>query len=192
MKRAKKHYEYDEICKHRDYPQRELPVTIMNCGHTMGSYPLTFNQAWLPVNGFSPAIPYGGPSTVLGSVTLDTSGLLHPAIKINFSSLISTRTNQVYAYLGLVFTLKRICGNQCVEVGSWRYDNCNYGADAVEMQAGGILRTETFSFEHCECGACPDCCTYVVELSQEPGYGGFEFAIISKINLSATAVGVPK
>lgn len=181
---------YHADSKGSKHPLRQ-PITIMKCGNSVGSYPLLLNQRSVAINGPIPGPGYGCDPTILASVALDTRSLVDPTIKLNFSSLISTRTNQVFYYLRLRFTLRRICDGQPIELGSWLFEHCELGDDLVTQQVFGELETETFSFEHCECGVCSDCCYYQVDVTPEPGYGGFEYAIISKIALNATAVGMP-
>ena len=172
--------------KHHHEPPKQ--TVILKCGTATGSVPLNFGllggglQAEGVANGYSF-------SPVLASVVLDTENLINPTIKIDFSSLISFRTTSQNYQLRLIFTLKKVCKGQKVELGTWTFEELTNVSDGVSGEY--VQETESFGFTWCECNDCPDCCRYIVEVSTGPGFN-IDFAFVSNIALAATAVGLAK
>ncbi len=172
--------------QHHEPPKQT--VTILKCGTVTGSVPLNFGLQPGGLQAESVAIGYGF-SPVLAAVVLDTENLTNTTIKIDFSSLISFRTTSENFQLNLLFSLKKVCHSQKVELGTWTFEKSSNVSDGAIGQY--IHETDPFCFTWCECHDCPDCCRYIVEVSTGPGYN-VDFAFISNIALAATAVGVPK
>jgi len=184
-------YEPEEIeCKPHPKPHKVTEV-ILNCGTVTGSTPLTFN------NG-----PCGPQPVVQASVALDTIKLFDPTVKIDFSALISFKTNDDEFFLHLGFKLSKICAGNHIPLGIWVFEkgyNENYGGNggpppAPPMQPPSrksLQETDSFSFSWCECDDCPGCCRYIVELIDQHYYN-IEYAVVTNIALSAMAVGEKK
>jgi Domain of unknown function (DUF4489) len=96
----------------------------------------------------------------LGCVTIDTRCLKMPTVKFDFSSTISfvNIASTVGTPVFLTFGLFKVCENNGEEIpcGVWDY--------VIDLAIPGETLTTTFSFTHCECSSCPDCCTYYVKI----------------------------
>ena len=98
-----------------------------------------------------PAATIAGTTFTLASLTLDTSRLENPCVKLEFASnLVAT-----IAFTGtLSFQVLKLCKGQLtpVPVGpAWTFDLV------------ALLSSSTFSFFVCDCDSCFDeCCTYTV------------------------------
>jgi hypothetical protein len=98
-----------------------------------------------------PVATVAGTSFTLASLTLDTSRLENPCVKLEFASnLVAT-----VAFTGtLSFQVLKLCKGQLtpVPVGpAWTFDLV------------ALLSSSTFSFFVCDCDSCFDeCCTYTV------------------------------
>ena len=141
---------------------------------------LTAVSAWYP--------------TVLATVALDTSQLIDPTVKIDFSSLISFKTiGDDNYFLRLVFKLSKICGGSPIPLGTWAFEKSHYEDDTVAQVDGSefVQETDSFCFSWCGCEDCPDCCRYIVEIVDQQCYN-IDFAAVSNISLSALAVGLKK
>jgi hypothetical protein len=179
-------YEPVELeCKPHPKPHKEKEV-ILNCGTVTGTGPISC---------------YGGSCPVQASVVLDTERLKDVTVKIDFSALISFRSNYEDYFLHLGFRLSKICGGAVIPLGTWNFER-SYGPNV--MVANNVdgrpplppefdvyLGTESFSFSFCECEDCPACCRYIVELVDQQCYN-IDFAVISNISLTALAVGEKK
>lgn len=115
---------------------------ILSCGcGAAGPLPI------LDLAGASIINPYS-----VASTSIDIRGLNCPTVLINFTGLI----NVPAAVLpNITFRLVR-CANGCSQQigGSYTY------SDAIDL-----LHSESFAFQFCDCGACCDCTTYSVEIS---------------------------
>jgi hypothetical protein len=169
-------------------PPKLQTETILRCGTSAGSTPLSCSA---PILGGSGG---GWNSTVLATVTLDTSELIDPTVKIDFSSLISFKTcDDVNYFLRLVFKLSKVCCGSPIPLGTWAFEqlqNVGVGADQIDG-SGFVQETDSFCFSWCSCEDCPDCCRYIVEIVDQQCYN-IDFAAVCNISLSALAVGLKK
>jgi hypothetical protein len=163
--------------------------TILKCGTATGSAPLTLNSIGCNSYGFHPIVQ--------ATVVLDTSHLLHPTVKIDFSSLISFKTcDDDNYFLRLAFKLSKVCSGGPIPLGTWTFERvsneCN-GAAQVNGSGGCdfVQGTDAFGFNWCECEDCPDCCRYIVEIVDQQCYN-IDYVAVSNIFLNALAVGVKK
>lgn len=92
------------------------------------------------------------PKTI-ANVTIDTSCLIRPKIKVEFSSIVHFIPEN-YGHAQLEFDLVRCCRDfpECV-VGTW-----NYEVEDDDKSAN------SFCFDYCDLSTCPGCCTYLVKL----------------------------
>lgn len=92
------------------------------------------------------------PKTV-ANVTVDTTFLRRPKIKVEFSSIITFVPGFV-GHARLEFDLVRCCRDfpECA-VGTWNYE--------VEDHEHV---TKSFCFDYCDCNSCPGCCLYIVRV----------------------------
>ncbi len=166
--------------------------TILRCGTSSGSAQICCNSGVSATltNGIGGG--YGFNPTPLATVALDTSGLIDPTIKINFSSLINFRTTATENYfLRLVFKLSKVCGGGPIPLGTWAFEKISQQAVTSPSQNDFLQETDPFSFTWCECDDCPDCCRYIVEIVNEECFN-INFASINNISLTAEAVGKKK
>ncbi|NLO20757.1 MAG: DUF4489 domain-containing protein [Syntrophomonadaceae bacterium] len=123
-------------------------------------------------------------SLVAGTVSLNTSDLRCPTIKIDFSSMINyqVKSRDGDYLIRLAFQLSKACGGHKIPLNTWIYEKeverCRLPIDnvgpPVALDANGpsilppaevdMLIKEAFGFTWCECNPCPDCCLYVVEI----------------------------
>ncbi|MDD4801565.1 MAG: DUF4489 domain-containing protein [Syntrophomonas sp.] len=168
--------------------------TILKCGTVVGSAPVFGSSLPLAVsslnsNGFQPQVQ--------ATVVLDTSELINPTVKLDFSSLISYKTTNEDNYcISLEFKLSKICDKSCIPLGTWRFVQSSNeglnGAVSEQLQIDRFVQeTNSFGFSWCECGDCPDCCRYIVELVDQQLYN-VECLAISNVFLNALAVGKKK
>jgi len=186
MPEREEEYKYYPHPKPRPKHQTE---TILKCGTSVGSGPLSCNSG-LSVDG-----GYGSPHTVEATVALDTSELINPTVKIDFSSLISFKTiGDDNYFLRLVFKLSKVCGGSPIPLGTWAFEQIHQERDGKAAQVDGcefVQETDAFSFSWCECDDCPDCCRYIVEIVDQQCYN-IDFVTVSNISLTALAVGKKK
>ncbi|MEN6327484.1 MAG: DUF4489 domain-containing protein [Syntrophomonas sp.] len=165
------------------------PVTILNCG--------TGSGISLPVenNGLSGGGGYGFVPQVVGTVNIDTSRLQDINKKIEFSSIINFRAEGFFSFT-VVFQLSAICnGGGKQPLGTWTFDR-QVGFDyEPSAQANGPFELDfdfkdPFGFTWCECGECPECCRFIVEVVDVRSCG-VECASITNVSISAMAVGLP-
>ncbi|AJA47753.1 hypothetical protein CPAST_c16830 [Clostridium pasteurianum DSM 525 = ATCC 6013] len=140
---SRKDYYYDddcEPCKKRrkdDYDDHKNYPTIIKCG--------------CPSSTTVPVATTAGTTFTLASLSLDTSKLKNPCIKLEFASNLVVDV----AFVGtLSIQVFKLCGNQTtpIPVGpSWALGSL------------AALSSTTFSFFVCDCDSCfKDCCTYTV------------------------------
>lgn len=117
--------------------------TILKCGCPGSAViqgPLTVGTTSAPVT--------------VSSVSVDTSRLCDPCVKLDFSSIINIPLAVTAATV--TFRVFKICGNQLqrIPVGpQWTFSRLT-----------AVGSSDTFTFSVCDCGTCnDDCCTYVVE-----------------------------
>lgn len=188
----------DERCR-PPYPplhHYRFPVTILSCGNGAGGS--------LPVNNIevAPAAQavigsYGSPSLIIATVSLDTNGLDHPEVKIDFSSLINFRADFLSGYtLQLVFQLSRSCNHgPKTTLATWTYENdADAFLDGIPIPSEAEVKFEfnvPFGFVWCQCNDCPGCCLYTVEVVDVSSYG-VECASITNVGITAIASGKPE
>ncbi len=170
--------------KHFPVPPKQTE-TILKCGNTPGSVPLTLSVTG--VDAANAVFVNSENSSLLGSVVLDTRGLVDPTIKIDFSSLISFRSTAGNFQLRLFFNLKKVCRNHKIELGTWSFEKFS---NVTPGTGEYVEETDAFSFFWCECEDCPECCRYIVEVTSAYLYN-IDFAVISNLSISAMAVGLP-
>lgn len=173
-----------------------------NCAHCTPGHP-TPDQASLFAcgNGSGVSIPIPtitNPTFTpipVASVTLDTTCLCNPSVKIDFDSIINYQallTLGAAPILGgpftVTFQLSKTCNSGSkITLGTWDY--------AFGILALAVNVTNSFNFSYCECNACPGCCVYTVEIVRVSattltGVGVLvtESASIRSSNISATAI----
>jgi hypothetical protein len=132
---------------------------------------------------------------VLATVALDTSYLMNPTVKIDFSSLISFKTSGDEEYfLRLMFRLSKVCDGSPIPLGAWIFEKNVEHEDSGENSSNNdefVQETDAFCFSWCECEDCPDCCRYIVEIVDQQ-CDDINFAIVSNVSLTAIAVGLKK
>lgn len=138
-------------------PLHPLPTSsLLSCGQGSGvAIPLA--TATSPF--FSP-IP-------IASVTIDTTCLCNPTVKIDFNSIINYQALLAVGTLTTPFTvtfqLSKTCNDGSkIALGTWDYSQ---GA----LLALAVNSTNSFGFSYCECHACPGCCVYTVEIVRATG-----------------------
>jgi hypothetical protein len=134
MNSNSKNYYKDDDCSKKE---KKVCPTIIKCG--------------TPSATTIPAATVAGTTFTLASLTLNTSCLCDPCIKLEFAS--NTVTT---AFVGSISVqVFKLCGNQFtpIPVGpAWTFSN-----------GAAITDAETFSFFICDCDSCfKDCCTYTV------------------------------
>lgn len=124
------------------------------------------------------------PRTV-ATVTIDTTCLCKPIVKLDFSAIIAFREKNG-SDLRITFQLSRLCDNNShkIPLQTWNFerdfDIRYYGGYGASAEApvksneadgrGGYYHevdaetVDSFSFTFCECNTCPACCTYIVEI----------------------------
>ncbi len=183
----------------KDYKNKpnEQIVTILKCGTVSGSAPSAGFGIGPVANGVGGG--YGCQSAVQAAVTLDTSELKNPTVKIDFSSLITFKTcGDDNFFLRLAFKLSKICCGSHIPLGTWTFEQVSHeGGPGVQTNGSGgygdfIQETDPFCFTWCECDDdCPECCRYIVELCDQQTFN-IEFFTITNIALTALASGKKK
>ena len=185
----------DERCRppHPPHPEK-FPVTILSCGNGQGgSIPVSD----LALNGAQAAqrlVGYGSPCLTVGTVTLDSNGLDHPDVKIDFSSLINFRANFLSGYtFRLVFQLSRSCSHGAkTPLATWTFEKeADVYLDGLSVPSEVCVNFEfkdPFGFVWCLCHDCPGCCLYTVEIVDVCAYG-IECASITNVGITAIASG---
>ncbi len=185
---------YKMNCSSPPQPQH-LNQTILACGSGTGVVLPDHNES-----GSQLFNPY-----VVASVAIDTRMLVHPTVKIDFSSLIIFKEADYYpSDLRLTFQLVKVCENGArIPLGTWNYERFIevYGgglciptpldADAVSINRGNFIKVETvdsFGFIFCECQDCPGCCHYVVEIINAET-NNVDHPAVSNAAITALAVG---
>jgi hypothetical protein len=183
--------------KPKHYPHKKKSVEFV-CGNAAGlSLPVS-DGAGLVVDRVGGAIP--GNALVAGTVNLDTSGMVQPTVKVDFSSVVNFLINLNEYVVGLLFSidfrLSKICDGNKVHLGTWTYKkSVGIGGDLAEVQPQQsyglglqIDYRQPFNFSFCECDPCPsECCTYVVEIVNINSFG-ITSASLTNVSISALAV----
>lgn len=137
----------DHDCAKCNDSGHPLPKPIIfECGNG-GGFTFTANCSSTQENACCICTP-----KTVANVTLDTSCLCKPKIKIEFSSIIHFIPDNT-GKAQLEFDLVRCCKDfpECV-VGTW-----NYQIEENDTFA------KSFCFDYCDCSACSGCCTYIVK-----------------------------
>ncbi|MGI6469796.1 MAG: DUF4489 domain-containing protein [Syntrophomonadaceae bacterium] len=182
--------------RHDDLPAKK--DIVLACGSGSGAA-LPINSGPVPI-GFLPA------KVVVATVTLDTSKLDKPTVRIDFSSIVNflAQPGSGGLSLSILFTLSRACEGSRVPLGTWTYQKSvlfgNIVCAASEPSAASTQSNggygldvevdfrESFGFSWCECQDCPDCCTYIVEVVDVQAFG-IQSVSITNVSISALAVG---
>ncbi|UZQ49315.1 DUF4489 domain-containing protein [Clostridium kluyveri] len=142
MNSMSRYYDCDPCSKHEFEPCKKkiekFCPTIIKCS-SPGSVTL-------------PAATVAGTAFPLTSLTLDTSRLEDPCIKLEFASNLVAAV----AFTGTInFQIFRQCNNQLTPVPI---------GPAYTFNLVALLSSQTFSFFVCDCNSCfsNDCCTYTV------------------------------
>lgn len=112
----------------------------------------------------------------IASVTIDTTCLCKPTIKLDFSTLIMFRENDGDD-LRLTFRLSKTSSEgQTVYLNTWNFERdfdfawrtrAAQKEDESSSRSGMYIDAETvdsFCFTFCECNTCPGCYVYTVEI----------------------------
>lgn len=127
---------------------------------------------------------------VLARVSLDTSRMANPMVKIDFNGTLSFRLTMLEE-LDLVFTLFRDCGEgEMEQIASWPYkvlmDQTLTGVENEQYIFTIIEKNETISLSFCDDLACSSrCCTYVMRV--ESNYFNITSATMQSGVMSAIA-----
>jgi len=178
----KQDYEdYEKCCDEHKYakccPKSPCPYPIIfECSQGTG----TDIERTIP-NGLSDAsVNYFHPRS-LGCLTIDTSCLKMPVVKFDFSSIIKFRSaGNEDRPVRLTFQLFKQCENGPeVSCGTWDY--------VAALDVNDERVTTSFCFSHCECNACPGCCTYSVKITEAFNVRGESIVTVYSPTLSAIA-----
>lgn len=132
---------------------------------------------------------------VLDRILIDTSWLIKPMIKIDFSSLIAFEGEDEETYepeveVDLLFRLERVCGCVCETVQCWRYlkeidveDDNEKATLELELEI-----SEPFAVTYSD-KSCPRCCEYRMIVEGKDSEGEFEYLKVLKPTLTAIAQG---
>ncbi|QSX05697.1 DUF4489 domain-containing protein [Sedimentibacter sp. zth1] len=128
---------------------------------------------------------------VLNRVTVDTTCLSKPVVKIEFSSIIFFEAeddsgSEHEVEVDLLFKLIRTCNGveECIQ--SWRYlkeFEIENSIDELEVEI-----SEPFTVTYCD-NPCPGCCEYKMKVKGKDFDGDFEAMRVIKPDLSALAQG---
>lgn len=137
-----------------------------NCAHCVPGHPLPTQAISACGCGSGVAIPLSTLATTfnpipVASVTIDTTCLCQPSVKIDFNAIINYQalitTGTLLSPFTVTFQLSKTCnGGSKIPLGSW-----DYSQSPLNLL---VNTTHSFSFTHCECKACPGCCVYSVEI----------------------------
>lgn len=132
---------------------------------------------------------------VLDRILIDTSELIKPVIKIDFSSLIAFEGEDEETYepeveVDLLFRLERVCDDVCETVQYWRYlkeidveDEKEKACLELELEFSEPF-TVTYSDK-----SCPKCCEYRMIVEGKDFEGEFEYLKVVKPTLTAIVQG---
>lgn len=126
---------------------------------------------------------------VLDRIVVDTTCLLRPLIKIEFSSLVFFEAEgeglcEQEIEAELLFELIRICNGHKEVLQSWKYKKeFEVKSERLELEI-----SEPFTVTFCDRG-CPNCCEYLMVVKGKDFKGDFKALRVVKPNLSALAQG---
>ncbi|WP_432665625.1 DUF4489 domain-containing protein [Wukongibacter baidiensis] len=131
-------------------PKHPIPKDILfECSPSSGSK--TFSR---PDQSFTAAC-----------VTLDTTCICDPKVKIEFSSVVTLNIDTTSRVeVRLKFELFKVCDDRPeLLCGTWVYEKILPGPVAEFL----LNTTDSFSFIFCECQTCPGCCQYFVRVTAD-------------------------
>lgn len=188
-----------------DKPKHDHSKTVLKCGTGSGFVIPTRNGRY---DGNCGGQGYGDPHMppmVAAIVSINTEGMKEPVTKVDFSSMINFKAETWNGNfeIKLVFQLSKICNKgPKIPLGTWIYekevDVDHHGgrmSSDPSVQGGkdhnggaqvDIDFKQPFCFTWCECGDCPDCCTYIVELVHWDT-DNIECASVTNIGINAIA-----
>lgn len=126
---------------------------------------------------------------VLDRVVVDTTCLVRPLIKIEFSSLVFFEAEgegscEQKIETGLLFELERICNGNKEVLQCWQYEKeIEVKSEKLEYES-----SEPFTVTFCD-RVCPGCCEYKIVVKGKDFKGDFAALRVTKPNLSALAQG---
>jgi len=128
---------------------------------------------------------------VLDRVTVDTTCLFKPLVKIEFSSLVFFEAededgDEHEVKVDLLFKLVRTCDKDTETLQAWRFLKGFEIENNIEELEVEI--SEPFTVTFCD-HPCPDCCEYKMIVEGKDFEGDFEALRVVKPNLSALAQG---
>ncbi|WP_454053479.1 DUF4489 domain-containing protein [Clostridium sp. Marseille-Q7071] len=111
-------------------------------------------------NGLS-IFPNTSTPITIASITIDTTCLRKPVIKIDFNSTINYQTlisgGTAITPFTLIFELNKFCNDGTkVALGSWTY--------SIGFLSAATDITNSFNFTYCECNTCSACFVYTVDI----------------------------
>lgn len=139
--------EHDCICNKLN---RRENKTILKCGTPGGVISITPNTL-------------SGTTFNVSSLTLNTSCLCDPCVKLEFTSTIAYSSPTTIDSTVVTFQLFKICENQRnpIPVGPQLAFSVPFTTLIIPPVAPGFSGTSTFSFFVCDCDTCShECCTY--------------------------------
>lgn len=132
---------------------------------------------------------------ILDRVSVDTSNLIKPTIKIDFTSLVvfageDEGTYEPEVEVDLLFRLERICNGTYSTIQSWRYlkeidvedDNERLSLE-LELEI-----SESFAVSYIDKN-CPGCCEYRIVVEGRDFEGEFDYLRVIKPTLTALVQG---
>ncbi len=135
-------------------------------------------------------------SFILDRLTIDTSDIFKPLVKIEFSSLVMFEGEDEETYepeveVDLLFKLERVCNGVKEVIQSWRYlkefdVEDEHEIKKLELE---IEISEPFTVTFCDRGMCPGCCEYRMVVEGKDFEGSFEFLRVVKPVLTAIIQG---
>ncbi|GAA0122145.1 MAG: DUF4489 domain-containing protein [Clostridium argentinense] len=162
----------DKCCHEQKW---SCDIDCCNTCHCVPGHPLPNSSILSCGTGSGLTIPAVAPGTIVApgaqfnpipvaSVTIDTTCLCNPGVKIHFSSIINYQALLTLGALPILttpftvtFQLSKTCDNGSkIALGSWTFTQA--------ILAVAVNITKTFSFTFCECNTCPGCCVYTVDI----------------------------
>ncbi len=195
MANYRKPYDDDCCAREHDHDKKcDFPETILSCGQGSG---LTLPVNNVAVQNASGLGFIGTQSLPVGTVTIDSSCLVRPEVKIEFSSILNFKADLLWGFtFRVVFKLSRICDRGSrVPLSTFTYEkSLNIGLGSMAVPSGifaDFQFSEPFGFVFCDCQECPGCCDYIVEIVDIAAYN-IEGASITNVGIAAVASGDPK
>lgn len=174
----------DDFCKKPKHPKPKK--VLLECGSSSNS--VMFNPA------------QDKPETrVLDRVTVDTTCLFNPLVKIEFSSLVffdvkKESPPQRSFELVLTFELFRVCNGNETSLKTWTYKKkVNFSSGSGKI-IEDWQEEVPFTVTHCD-RTCPDCCEYVMKvtstkINDSSTQTDFDAVNVTMPHISAIAQGI--